>query len=1017
MLERLYRRPIVFVIGVVVLAITGLSSMGRLPIDLFPDLNYPLVNVITHTPAGAARDVEQLITRPIENAMLGLNDLQRVRSVSAPGFSQVTIEFRWGVDVIQARQIVASRLSQALGSLPPGVRPEIENIGTSLAMVSTYSVSGDDPVALRGWAQYQLAPRLESLAGVAHVLVMGGGRESFRIDLDPDKLVAHRVSPVRVIEAIGDENVLDTGGRLDQHGRELLIRTDGLIRDVKTLRGVVVQRGEDGRPVTLGEVARVYRGPLPERYRVTANRHPAVVFTIQKQPGASTMAVSREVDRILQDIKPPGGARIGKFYDQAEIIGLAYRNMRNNLLIGALLAVVTLLWVMGRDRTTWIVAVTLPMAVLGSFALMDLFGLGFNLMTLAALTVAIGLIADDSVIVLENIDRHRAMGKPPMRATLDGLREIVAPDLAGTLTVLAAFAPLLLVTGLAGRLFRPFGLTFSFMLVLSFVFSVALVPVAAAHWLRPFEKIKTARQSLGARLIAHLGRLNDRALVRLLRHPVVTIAVALTLLVGSMGLLTLNPVRFMPLLDEDSLLVSYELAPGTSLTESDRFGDEIESRFLALAAVESVFRRTGSPEDSFYLEGPEQGELVVRLRASAGVSAGAVRAQLEETLASYPGVLDRVGDPTTEKIDESFSGLPALFGVTVFSTDLKTLYAAAGKVENAVSATPGFANVINNTKVPIDQIVVRIDRAACAELRVEAKTVADTVHIAMEGFSADETLLDQKPMRFFVRYANESRNAPDAIKRLLVRTPDGRSIPLARLAHVTQEHGYPTIEHQHGVRSLTMSAEIQGNPLAAIHRLDRAIAALNLDPGVQVGYAGEYKQLLITGSQTLWALLGAALLVYGVVAFQLGGLLDPLIVLVKLPIDFLGAAIALAIMRQPLDVTLPLGLITLVGVSVNNAIVLLTFTRNFRRDGLDAAEAVQRAVSLRFRPMLLTHITTLLALVPAAIGLGRGPQLLQPLGVMLFGGLTAGTLLTLTLLPVIYVATDRFRRTPADAGV
>jgi multidrug efflux pump subunit AcrB len=660
--------------------------------------------------------------------------------------------------------------------------------------------------------------------------------------------------------------------------------------------------------------------------------------------------------------------------------------------------------------------VTLPMAVLGTFVLMHLFGLGLNLMTLAALTVAIGLIDDDSIIVLENIDRHRLMGKPPIRAALDGLREIFPPDLAGTLTVLSAFAPLLLITDLAGQLFRPFGLTFSFMLVLSFVFSVALIPAASAHWLRRPANAEPDRPTRGARAIAFLGRVNDRFLSRLLRHRTLTIVVALVLLGGSIALLALSPIQFMPLLDEDSLLVSYELAPGTSLIESNRFGDELEARLLAMPAVEAVFRRTGSPEESFYVEGPDEGELVVRLRRSRTVPARAVREALQQMLASYPGVIGRINEPTTEKIDESFSGLPALFGITVLSTDLDVLYDAAARVEKAAGAVPGIRNVVNNTKVQFDQIVVRVDREACAELGVKANEIATSVRIAMQGDDAAVAIINQKPMRIFVRYADEARNEPVALERLLVSTRDGRSIPLARLARVSRERGYPVIEHQHGVRSLTMPAEIAGNPLAVIRRLDRAVAALDLDPSVQVAYAGEYQQLLSTGVQALWAMLGATILVFGVVAFQLGNLLDPLVVLVKLPIDFMGAAIALAVLRQPLDITLPLGLITLIGVSVNNAIVLLTFARKARLEGLGAQDAICKAVSLRFRPMVLTHMTTLLALIPAAIGLGHGPQLLQPLGIMLFGGLTAGTLLTLNLLPVIYVTTDRWRKEPRPAG-
>ncbi len=1011
MLERLYKRPIVFVFGCALLLIGGLASMGRLPVDLFPSLDYPLINVVTHSPAGTAKDIEQLITRPIENSMLGLSDLQRVRSVSTPGFSQVTIEFRWGIDVLQARQIVASRLSQVQNALPAGVRPEIENIGTSLNLVSTYGISGDDPVGLRGWTQYQLAPRLESIPGVARVQVMGGGVDSFRVDLDPVAMSVHRVSPQQVSDAIRNQQVLDTGGYIESHGRELLIRTDGLIQDTDTLKEIPVLRSEEGLPVLLGDVAHVYRGALPQRYSVSVNQHPAVVFSIQKQPGASTLSISRAVDRMLEQLRPPSGQPTEKFYDQAEIISLAYRNMRNNLLIGAFLAVITLVWVLGNSRTTWVVAVTLPLTVLGAFMLMDLFGLGLNLITLSALTVAIGLIDDDAVIVLENIERHREMGKEPTRAAVDGLREIFSADLSGTLTVISAFVPLLLVTGLAGRLFRPFGLTFSFVLTLSFALSVLLIPVAAAHWLPRRDRDKPEpKPTMGARVIGLLERLNDRVLHHLLRHRVLTIVVTVVLFVVSLGLLATNPVRFVPLLDEDSLLVSYQLAPGTALSESDRFGDELESKLLAIPSISAVFRRTGSPENSFYLEGPDQGELVVRLRPDAGETAEQVKVRLEQILATYPGVIGRVNEPTSEKIDESFSGLPALFGITVFSPDLSSLYASASKIEQAADATPYVKNIVNNTKVPYDQVLITPDRDACTRLGVEAQTVAQAVRLAMQGEPSATTIIEQQPLQFFVRLAESSREQPDALAQLPVHTPDGRTIPLAMLTRITHESGYPLIEHQHGVRSLTMAAELVGNPIVALRHLDKAIADLGLPPEVHVAYAGEFQQLIKTATQASWALLAAVTVVFGIIAFQLGSILDATIVIMKLPIDFMGAALALFIMRQPLDVTLPLGLITLVGVSVNNAIVLMTFTRKVRAEIPDASDAIRRAVALRFRPMVLTHMTTLLALIPAAIGFGRGPQLLQPLGIMLFGGLTAGTLLTLNLIPVLYVSTDRLRR-------
>src|SRR3954449_329020 len=458
------------------------------------------------------------------------------------------------------------------------------------------------------------------------------------------------------------------------------------------------RRGPPGRPRRRGEVASVHPGAVPERYAATSGRKPAVAFTVQKQPQASTLAVSRAVDDTLATAPLPRDAKLAKFYDQAEIIGLAYRNMRNELLAGALFAALALVAVLGLHRVTLIVAVTIPLAMLGVFIAMGILGFGVNLMTLGAMTVATGLLVDDAIIVRENVVRHRQRGLPPRAAALAGTREILGPDVAGSLTVLAAFLPLTLVSGLAGRLFQPFGLTFSLLIALSLLFSLTVIPVAAARWLpRTLPPVdERHRPTDHPRWLAWLAPGNRRALDWLLGHRRTAILGALALCAGSVALLALNPVRFLPLLDEDSLLLSYQLAPGTSLDESDRVGDRLEAIALAIPGVAGVYRRTGSPQESFYLEGPDQGELVVRLAPNRAVDAATVKEKLERELGELPGIITRVNEPTSEKLDESFSGLPALFGITVYGNDLAALHEAAGRIEEAAGRVDGVGNVVNN---------------------------------------------------------------------------------------------------------------------------------------------------------------------------------------------------------------------------------------------------------------------------------------------------------------------------------
>ena len=1043
MLEIILQKPLTVIIGALLLALAGIAGLRHLPVDLFPDLNYPLINIITHYPAGTAEDMEQLVTTPIENGMRGLNNLQRLSSTSAPGFSQVTVEFNWGVDVLQARQLVSGRLAQVRSSLPTGAASQLENIGTSLAMLSTYTVSGGDPVQTRGWVQYQLAPRLTALAGVARVEVMGGGMYAWRVDLDPLKLKQTGLTQKDIAGAIHRANILDTGGYLEQHGRDLLIRTDGRLLSLNDLRSVPV-RISGAVPLRLADVAKIYEGTRPQRYVITENRLPAVAFTIEKQPGASTLEVSRLVDRELAKSALPAGVRLKKFYDQAEIIGLAYRNMRNHLLSGAVLAILAILFILGRNRTAMAIAFTFPLTVLGTFWIMHSMGLGLNLMTLGALTVAIGMVADDSIVVLENIDRHRNMGRTPWQATLDGTREILGADIAGTMTVLAAFAPLVLISGLAGRLFHPFGLSFSVVLLFSLLLSVTLIPVAAVYWMRPLARVdkpawpdqigrpqqthenpplrhgqarvpkgfSDKHPGIGARWVQTLARLNLRLLDHFLQHRAITIVTAFLFLLAAIGLLLFNPARLLPLLDENSLLVSYQLPPGTSLTESNRMGDRLEKKILALPGVHAVFRRTGSPESSFYIEGPDQGELVVRLDKTAKDDTTTMKHKLDQLIQNMDGVIGRVNEPTSEKVDESFSGMPALFGITLFGNNLDQLYGAAARVEATAHKVPGLANVVNNTKIPVDQLAIRLNPEKLCRRRVSAKDAASAIRLAMQGETVAEVVKNQRPVPVFLRFQAKSRQRLTDVRQIAIPVAGGSSIPLYQVADIRKSSSHPTITHQHGLRSLTLTAEIDGNPLTVLRNLDTALADLHLPPNMQIAYTGEYGQLIKTASQMFWVLLGSALLVYGIIALQLDNLLDPLVVLVKLPLDFSGAALALYLTGQSLDLTVFIGFITLIGVSTNNGIMLLTFARKFRQQGMGAVEAIRAAAAVRTRPMILTHLTTLLALIPASLGLGDGPQLLQPLGIMLFGGLTTGTLFTLNLLPTIYMATERWRKDP-----
>lgn len=1010
-------RPFIVVVGVLLVLIGGWTSFRALPVDLLPSLNYPLINIVTRYPAGTAQDAELLLTRPIESAVSGLSRIKRFNSLSAPGLSQITVEFSWGTDVLTAREEVSSALASVLTKLPLGARPQIENIGSSLAAISTFTLSGPvDPVTMRNWVQYTVAPTLERLPGIARVQVMGGGVAAMRVDLDPARMRAHGVSTGDALEAIRASNILESGGVITQHGRDLLVTTHAQVRDPKALENVLLRRAANGVPIVLGDVSRIYRGEVPQRYAITRNRQAAVAFMVQKQQRASTMAVSTAVDAALAKLTPPHGAKIEKFYDQAEIIGLAYRNMRNELLAGAVLSLLALFFFLGRNYATLILSITIPLSVVGVFILLGWAGLGVNLMTLGALTVSIGMIADDGILVLENIFRHWQLGKTPSAAAQDGTREILGADIAGTFVVVVTFVPLVFLQGLAGRLFQPFGLTFGSVLALSLVFSLTLIPWSARRLLPSTGGSATTSTSSGQWLIDRAIHHNRQVLDFLLRRRAVAIGVSVLLMLGSVALLAFNPVRFLPLLDEQSLLLSYQLAPGTSLAESNRVGDTLEAMALAQPGVTAVYRRTGSPAESYFLEGPEAGELVIRLAPDGAYSAESVRDALYAKVSKIPGVLTRMNEPTSEKIEESLSGLPVVFGLTVSGNDLAALHKAADLIERAARKVPGIASVFNSTKVPLDRLDVTIDRAAAARLGVTPQNVARAVRVAVQGLDAGQSVIGGKVVHIYVRYDKGAMRQPRDLDHVLVKGAAGALIPLSQVAHVTPSTAYSLIEHRFGSRALTLTLDFSGNPISVLSSLDKAIANLPLPPDVHVAYTGEYREMIDTAQQLVLILLASALLVFGIMVLQFGNLIDPAVILIKLPIDVMGASLMLFATRQSLDLTVMIGLVTLIGVSVNNGIVLLSFTQQLRASGYSATNAVREAVAVRMRPMLLTQLTSLLGMLPAALGIGHGPQLLQPLAIMLLGGLAMGAFLTLNLVPVLYVTLERFRRSAPVTG-
>ncbi len=1049
LLRLIINNPIAVVLMVIFMSLAGMYSLWHMPVDLFPNLDIPVVNIITHYPGAAPEDMELLISRPIENQIRGIPSVKRVASTSVQGIAQVTAEFSWGTTVRDARQLVQARLARLAGTLPAGVAPRLENIGTTLQEVGGYVVyGGTDLVSIRNIVRYNLAGRLMAVNGVSSVEVLGGDQRAFYVAVKPEMLLRLHLSVNDIEKLLKDNNISTVTGYFDSSGREYLIRGDARLKTMDDIRQLPVNVNCTGninkfsnansktQPVLLGDIARIYQGAAPRHYTVKGNTVPAVAMIIRKQPGASTVRVMAGIDKSLSSLKKllPPGAQIKKFYDQSEIIKESQSEITSGLAIGALLVVIVLYFFLGSVRPMLVVVVTIPVTFLATLAVMGWLGMSLNVITMSALTLAIGMIVDDAIVVSENIFRHDSLTLNTQTASIEGTLEIAGADASGTFTTVAAFLPLVLMTGLAAIFMRPFGITISAALIISLLLSLTLVPTM-------FGRMKNLSFSNsndifpGAWLMIKLNTALQVVLNFAFRHKWVVLTVAV-LSLSSAGLSAfLGKASVLPPIDEGALLIEYTLVPGTSLKESNRIGNMLEKIALANPNVTCVYRRTGSPAVGYQIEGVNSGELLIKLkpknqRTQTGQQ---IMASLKKLYSALDGVVFLYHQPTQEKIDESFSGMPALFGVTIYGTNMTTLTALASKVETVLTKEPGLSNIINNTRIQVSQINVRINYPALARYHVAVKDVFNTLRAARLGVEATQIVRQKENIAILVRLDNQScaytnTDALDnkrtntfgntktklagiteagsigninQIRQLPLQNAQGDWLPLERVASVTTGYAPAFITHLNGQREITLMAEVDGNIPAIVNKLRQKFQAIKLPKGYSIGLTGQYQSLIETATEMIFAVLAAIVLIYLIMAMQFGSWGQPFIIILTIPFSLAGALWALFITGQGVDISVGMGTVTLVGIAVNNAIVLLDFANKQISSGSKVRNALLLAASVRLRPIVLTTVTTIAALLPTAIASNSSSGIFQPFAITVIGGLLSGLLATLIIIPTI----------------
>ncbi|HYW92389.1 MAG TPA: efflux RND transporter permease subunit [Gammaproteobacteria bacterium] len=1007
--RRLLTRPVLWALVYGGLVAWGAWALMHIPVEVLPRFDYPQISVITHEPGATARELESSITRPIEGQVLALPDLDSVRSTMGNGTVQTDVRFARGSDPQQDLQAVNSAIDRARAELPAAVQPRARIMGNAINEVADYTahIPADvDPGEVQRAVRSGIEPALRALPGVQRVEVYGTGAEALWVQPNLAAMHTYDVPVTAIVTALKRHVLLRPGGFIDQGHQHVPIAVRALPGRVRDLAQMPVP-GPSG-PIPLHDLARVVRAPVPIQSAVRLDGEPSIAITVFKQPGASTVPVTRAVQHTLASTRGqlPKGVQWVRTYSQGHLVHLIGSDLGRNLLVGAGLAVLVLFWILGAGRGIWALAASIPLSLLLAIAGLYAAGQTLNLMTLGALTIAVGLLADDAIIVLEAVYHRWEQGDGHWQGVRAGLADILSPDVTGSLTTVAVFVPLLFVGGLAGLFFLPFALAMALAIGASLLVSVSLVPLA----LGGLRARPAARPTRAARAIDHLQRANERVFDRVLRHPRWSLGICVALLLASAAGLLLVPVNFLPLPNEGVMLESFTLPPGTSLAQTEATVAGMTRRLRADPAVAHTFARIGSASSTAYTEPAYAGEIQIALKPGIGVNSLDRIGQRLQRESRTTGVQTSIDTPTVERLGESLSGLPQPFVVRVFGSRIGELRRLSTKVAARLRKLPGLTDVFNNDAYPVTQLRLQPRAGALAAYGITPAQLYRQLRPLLEGRVVARIPRGNVPLDLYVRPAGAPDRSLPQLRRLPIRvngwTPLGQ---LARLKLVTAPN---QIRHIDGARALDILATPNGSLGGAVAGAGRVLAGMHLPRGYRVSVGGLYPRLVHAAIAIGAAAAAAFALMVALLVLQFDGLLAPGLLLLQVPLAFTGGAAALAISGVGLNAAGLVAFLTLVGLSLNHGIVLLYRLRRNEAVGMDPEAAAREAVRVRFRPILLTTLTAVLGMLPTALGWGQGAAPEQGLAVVILGGILWSALLTTNLLPALYLHRRR-RQAPA----
>ncbi len=1047
----LHNRLIVLAITLV-LFVAGGFTLQRMAVDVFPEFAPPQVVIQTEAPGMAPTDVESLITYPLESAINGSPGVTAVRSKTSVGLSTITVVFDAGTDIYLDRQLINERLQNVAGQLPPAAKPPVMlPVTSAVGWLVKYALVSDvlSPQQLRTLSDWDIRPRILALGGIASVVSIGGEVKQYQVRIDPDRLLAYRVSVDEIRQALKNANVNVPGAFLQKSGQELIVSGIGRIVSIDDIRSTVITL-RNGVPITVGNVADVALGPELKRGDGAFGDHDAVIGTISKAYGADTVKTTAKVETALADIKktlPAGVTMNTQVFRQANFIESAIKNLRTSLLEGALIVIIVLFLFLMNWRASLITFLSMPASFMGGILVMNALGIGINSMTLGGLAIAIGEVVDDAIVTVENVvhrlrlNRALAVPRGIGQVMFDAVGEIRNSVVYATLIIALIFLPIFFLEDLAGRIFRPLGIAYIASVMASLVVSVTMVPALCYLLLarRDEKRLDTGTINArgdGATQVEHAASGGDTGqeketgfvlwlkarfehLLRFaLRHFWIVMGTAVAALIAALALLPFFGLSFLPEFREGNFVIAMNTLPGTSLEESMRLGKLVREDLLKYPQVISIDQRAGRSELDEDAQPPNFSEFDVNLDFARDktMTADVLLEHIRNDVGNVPGAVFNVGQFIAHRFDEVQSGVRAQVAIKIFGDELPELFKLGQQVRTILQDVPGAVDINLEQQISVPQVNIRIDRDKAARYGINVGTVAEDIQTSLNGETLSSILEGRRSFDLVLRLREGSRNRVGAIRDILVDAPaldppNGGKLPLREVATISVDDEPYSIGRESVRRLIVLGFNVQGRNLSAvIADAQKEIGEnLKLPAGYSIEYGGQFESQRAANrtllSFGLLALFGAVLLLYK--AF--GNFREALLVLFNLPLAMIGGIVALYLAGANLSVAAVIGFITLFGIATRNGIILVSHYNTLRAAGRPLQEIVVQGTLDRLVPVLMTALTAALGLLPLLFGSPVGKELEVPLAQVVLGGLFTATLLNMVVVPTVYNRVERWR--------